>query len=85
MTIQRTDIFVHQYLGLRPDIRKQVDRQLARLLTNPRHPGLAAKKMAGHYNVWGVRVDLQHRFTIQVTGQAVLIRKVGTHDVLGEP
>jgi hypothetical protein len=35
--------------------------------------------------VWEVRVDILHRLTFQVIGQTVLIRKVGTHDVLRAP
>ncbi len=85
MTIRRTDIFLRQYRYLPPYIQKKADRQLVRLLSDLRHPGLYAKKMAGHDDIWEARIDIHHRFTFQIVGDIVILRRIGPHDILRTP
>lgn len=85
MTIRRTDIFFRQYRSLPPYIQKKADRQIVRLLQDLRHPGLYAKKMAGHDDIWEARIDYRHRFTFQIIEDFVVLRRIGSHDILRTP
>jgi mRNA interferase RelE/StbE len=69
-----------------PDsLKKKVNRQLKLLGENPQHPSLHAKKMVNTDNIWEARVDYQHRFTFKKTGDIIILRAVGSHDVLKTP
>ena len=63
----------------------RVDRQLEYLAQDIRHPGLRAKKVSGASDIWEARVDLHHRFTFKIVRDRVLLRRVGTHDILRKP
>lgn len=85
MTIRRTKSYVKQYTKLPERVRKKVDKQLARLIQNIRHPSLNAKKMSGRNDIWEARVDIHHRMTFQFANDMIVLRQVGAHDVLRKP
>ncbi len=58
---------------------------LERFLANPRHPALHAKKMEGVRDVWELRVTDTYRVTFQFVQEGVLLRRIGTHDILRRP
>lgn len=85
MSIQNTRSFTRDYRELREEIKGRVDKQIALLLSNPRHSSLHLKKVRGTEGVWEVRVTLGYRITLQIVGDTLVLRRVGTHDVLREP
>lgn len=85
MNIQPTRSFTRDYRGLQEELKGRVDKQVAFLLNNPRHPSLHLKKIRGTDGVWEVRVTLGYRITFQIVGETLVLRRVGTHDVLKEP
>jgi len=85
MTLYFTKTFVRDYRNLPREIQKAIDRQLERLLSNPRHPSLRIKKMSDPRNIWEGRVTDAYRFTFQRDGDVYILRKVGTHDTLKIP
>lgn len=85
MTVRRTDIFLRQYRFLPLYIQKKADRQIVRLLADLRHPGLYAKKMMGQDDIWEARIDYHHRFTFQIVDDLVVLRRIGSHDILRTP
>jgi mRNA-degrading endonuclease RelE of RelBE toxin-antitoxin system len=85
MNIQNTRSFTRDYRELREVIKGRVDKRIALLLTNPRHPSLHLKKVRGTEGVWEIRVTLDYRITLQIVGDTLLLRRVRTHDVLREP
>ncbi|HZY11069.1 MAG TPA: hypothetical protein VFF29_07935 [Bacteroidota bacterium] len=80
-----TRSFGRDYNRLPPRIQKHIDTQLIRLLENPKHPSLGTKKIKGTASIWEGRVTREYRFTFQIQGDAYIIRRVGTHDILKTP
>jgi mRNA-degrading endonuclease RelE of RelBE toxin-antitoxin system len=74
--------FERDFRDLPQDIQARAERVLTLLLDNPRHPSLQAKKMQGVKNLWEARVSLSYRITYQFEGERILLRRIGTHDVL---
>jgi mRNA-degrading endonuclease RelE of RelBE toxin-antitoxin system len=85
MKLLFTKTFVRDYRRLPQDIRQLTDKQLGLLLSNPRHPSLNLKKMQDPRDIWEGRITMSYRFTFQITKDAYILRKVGTHDVLKNP
>ena len=80
MPIRRTTRFDKAYLALTPPIRAKVDRTLLLLDENWRHPGLRAKRLSGHRDIFYARVDRDHRLTYERFGDLLILRNVGHHD-----
>ena len=78
----RTDRFRKLYQKLPEAIRKKVKRQLRALAKDVRHPSLHAKRIRGREDIWEARVDIHHRMTFHMTGDHIILRAVGPHDVL---
>lgn len=82
MRLRTLGTFKKDYQGLTKEIQQQVDEALRLLSQNPRHPSLQVKKMKGTKNIWEGRVTLGYRFTFNWEADLVILRRVGTHDVL---
>ncbi len=80
MPIQRTARFDKAYLALRPSTRAKVDRAILLLDENWRHPGLRARRLSGHRDIFYARVDRNHRITYERRGDVLILRNVGHHD-----
>jgi hypothetical protein len=85
MTIRLTRRFERDFAGLPDHVRTRAEKQLGLLLTDPRHPSLRLKKMAGCPEVWEGRVTRSYRFTFQLVGDAYVLRRIGPHDILVNP
>ena len=85
MKVQTTRPFDQDYVGLPEELKERVDKQLALLLTNPRHPSLRLKRIRGTADIWELRVTRGYRMTLQVAGDTYILRRVGPHDVLPQP
>ena len=82
MTLRPTRRFAADYTALSPSVRQRVDSALDRLLANPRHPSLQAKKMKGFENRWEARATLNYRLIFSIESDAYVLLRVGTHDLL---
>jgi mRNA interferase RelE/StbE len=80
-----TKPFQQDYLGLPEEIRKQIDKQIQRLIENPKDPSLTIKKMEGHTSIWEARITKGYRMTFQINGDIFLLRRVGVHSILKRP
>ena len=85
MKFQTTRPFDRDYSGLTEEIKERVDKQLALLLSNPQHPSLQLKRIRGTADIWELRATRGYRMTLQVAGDTYILRRVGPHDVLGQP
>lgn len=84
MRISRTKPFIKQYTKLHPATRGKIDRLLRLMTSDLSHPGLNTKKMSGT-DIWEARVDKHNRMTFHITGNLIVLRKVGPHDILKKP
>ncbi len=85
MNIRTDKSFDRDYARLPQQIQDRVDKQLALLLTNPRHPSLRIQKMKGQREIWEGRVSEDYRFTFKIVGDTCRLRRVGTHDIYRRP
>lgn len=82
MRIIFTEPFGRDYRGLPSHIQRALDQALAFLSAGERHPSLRAKKLPGTA-IWYARVTRTYRFTFQIEKDMIILRRVGTHDILG--
>jgi len=80
MPIRRTARFDKAYLALPSPVRAKVDRALLLLDENWRHPGLRARRLSGHRDIFYARVDRNHRLTYERRGDVLVLRNVSRHD-----
>ncbi len=85
MRIETSPRFDREYSRLPQHLRARVDKQLALLLSDARHPSLRLKKTEGQDDVWEARVTQGYRFTFTIAGGIYTLRRVGTHDILKRP
>lgn len=85
MKVQTTRPFDRDYARLPEEVKERVDKQLALLLSNPRHPSLRLKKIRGAEEIWEARVTRGYGMTLQIVGDTFVLRRIGAHDVLREP
>ncbi len=67
------------------DIQDRTADTLERFLANARHPSLHVKKLEGSPDIWEMRVTENYRITFQYIQEGILLRKIGTHDILRHP
>ncbi len=85
MKVAFTVPFLNDYKGLSVRLQEQIDKQITRIIENPKHPSLRAKKMEGHHSIWEARVTKGYRMTFEIKDDTFLFRRVGTHDILKRP
>jgi len=85
MKLLFTRTFVRDYRSLPAEIQKLIDKQLGRLLADPRHLSLNVKKMKDPRAIWEARITGSHRFTFQISNDTYILRKAGPHDILKKP
>ena len=81
----RTERFKKDFKKLPGEIQGRVGKTLDFLTTQPRHPSLRTKKMEGASDIWEVRVSENYRITLQFVQEGILLRRIGTHNVLKLP
>jgi len=77
-----TPLFRRDFQDLTPDVQVRAERAIRLLAENPRHPSLRSKKMQGVESIWEASVTLSYRITYEVSGETLVLRRIGTHDIL---
>ena len=86
MHIEATQTFIRLYRKLPEQIKERTKKAIELLQSNPTHPSLGHKKMAGQKDIFELRVSQNDRITYQKIGDTAYLRKVvGTHDLLRNP
>ena len=85
MKIVETQRFRDEFDALPPPLQTRARKQLALLLTNPRHRSLLVKKLKGYANLWEGRLTDRYRFTFTWEGDTVILRRIGPHDIERRP
>ena len=85
MQFLRTERFKKDFQHLPADIQERTIKMLERFAANPRHPSLQVKKMEGAPGIWELRVSDNYRVTFQRFSGGVLLRRIGTHNILRQP
>lgn len=79
MELRFTSRFVRYYNGLTPGEQHQVDEALEQLLSDPRYPGLRARKWDEY--PWYARASRDLRVFYEIGVGYYLIVDVGHHDI----
>ena len=66
-------------------MREATYEKLAAYLENPAHPSLRVKRIKGTSRVWEMSITMNYRLTFEMEGEKVVLRRIGTHDVLRRP
>ena len=85
--IRYTQRFKRKYARLSAAIQAKIDKQIALLAENPRHPSLRSKPIQGLVGIYEARIDQDYRLTYQrLPGGILLLRVVASHeDALKKP
>lgn len=79
-----TRTFERLFKRLPKEIQDQAYEKLALFLEDPSHPSLRVKKMKGTAAIWEMSVTMNYRITFEQDAERILLRRIGTHDVLRE-
>jgi hypothetical protein len=79
MDAHYTKRFLASYADASPAIQRAVDRRVALLLSNLRHPSLRAKKYDETRDIWQVRVTASWRLYFQIMGETYYLLDVIAH------
>jgi len=82
VTLRVLDSFRTDYRRLPREIQERVDQALLKLEADPPHPSLRVKKIRGTRDIWEARVTLAYRLTFQQEENILVLRRVGTHNIL---
>ena len=80
MPIELTERFVKQYAQLHKTIQQKVDKALALLDADFRHPGLRSHPVESAPGVFEAYVDRKGRMTFERRGDTLIMRNVDNHD-----
>ncbi len=80
MPIDLTERFVKQYARLPKAIQLKVDKALALLDADFRHPGLRSHPVESALGVIEAYVDRKYRMTYERHGDTFIMRNVDNHD-----
>lgn len=83
---QFTRRFERVFKRLPKEIQESAFQKLALWVQNPSHPSLRIKRMKGHSKIWEMSVTMDYRITFEhENANTILLRKIGTHDILRNP
>jgi mRNA-degrading endonuclease RelE of RelBE toxin-antitoxin system len=76
---RRTSRFDRDLAGAPPSIQQAFEKQLALLLTSPRHPSPRAKKYDEARGIWQARVTRDWRLYFTIENDVYLLRTIRAH------
>lgn len=85
MNIIRTDPFKKDFKKLPKEVKRKTEQSLRFLIENIQHPSLRVKKMEGVRDIWEASVTMQYRFTFEIREDDIILRRIGTHNILKRP
>ena len=86
MKIKAYKRFLKAYRSLPENVQRKVDKQIALLSEDFKHPSLHTKKIKGREGIWEARIDIHHRLTFEIIEGTIFLRVAGNHDeVLRSP
>lgn len=81
--IKWTKTFEKRFAKLPERVKELTYKQLDLFIANRAHPSLRLEKLTE--NIWAFSVTMNYRVTFQFDNGDILLRKIGTHDILRHP
>jgi len=66
-------------------IQEQAVAKLDLFLRDASHPSLRVKRIKSSQSLWEMSITMNYRITFEVLGETVVLRRIGTHDILRSP
>ena len=85
MKVEIGKTFKKNYEKLPKEIQDRFREKLVLLMENFRHHSLRAKKMQSKEDIWEASISDNYRITFNIIGNTIILRKIGTHDILRNP
>jgi len=83
--LRTTRVFDRSFQRLLSVIQEQALAKLDLFQSDAAHPSLRVKRVKGTDRVWEMTVTMNYRITFEVVGDVVLLRRIGTHDIVRNP
>jgi mRNA interferase RelE/StbE len=83
--LRTTRSFDRSFQRLPKTIREQTIAKLQLFQEDPSHPSLRVKRIRATARIWEMSITMNYRVTFEVDEERVLLRRIGTHDVLKHP
>lgn len=82
--ISHKSTFERDYRALDPEIQKEVDEALEKLLMDPRPPGIRFEKLQGHRKpaVYTIHATGNFKISFEIDGSVAILRRCGKHDYI---
>jgi addiction module RelE/StbE family toxin len=85
MEIKLQKTFKKNYEKLPKEIQERFREKLSLLIDDFQHPSLRAKKMQGKEDIWEASITDNYLITFNIVGDTIILRKIGTHNILRNP
>lgn len=85
MKIKRTQSFERDFRKLSPALMGRAEKALRLLIQNLRHPSLEARLVDKKHRIWKAKVNGDWRLTYQLEVNAIVLRRIGNHDLMERP
>jgi len=82
LEFRATRTFDKLFTALPAKIQKRALEKLGLYENDHRHPSLRIRKVEGTSGIWEMSVTKDYRITFQQEGNVVLLRNIGSHDIL---
>jgi len=82
LAVSRTESFSRDFKNLPKKIQERAEKAIQLLARDPHYPSLRTKKMRAPGGIWEASVSISYRITFQWAGEQLLLRRIGTHDIL---
>jgi len=83
--LRTTRSFDRAFQRLPKTVREQTIAKLHLFQEDPSHPSLRVKRIRGTARIWEMSITMNYRLTFESDEERVLLRRIGTHDVLKRP
>jgi mRNA-degrading endonuclease RelE of RelBE toxin-antitoxin system len=77
-----TERFLGDFLKLPAQVQEKTLRKLRYLAQDMRHPSLRVKRLRRRADVYEGSVNMGYRFLFRVTGDKIVLLRIGRHDIL---
>jgi mRNA-degrading endonuclease RelE of RelBE toxin-antitoxin system len=84
--VVRSPRFDRAYKKLPPEVQSQFKEKLELLVESKfTHPSLRIKRIKGTERIREASITMEYRFTFEKIEDGILLRVIGTHDILKRP
>jgi mRNA interferase RelE/StbE len=83
--LHSTRTFERLYNRFPKQIQDEAIEKLDLYIRDPSHPSLRVKRMRGTERIWELSVTMQYRVTFEIDDEKIILRRIGTHDILKKP